>query len=68
MSEHYTMIKLAGECRRAGHDLVRTGNRDVKEGFLLICRTCKIAYDMPSAETLFAELERGEIEDLKERG
>jgi len=67
MGEHYTMMKLAGECRRAGHDLERKGNRDVQKGFLLICRTCNIAYDMPSAETLFAELSRSEIKDLLER-
>jgi len=66
MGEHYTMMKLAGKCRRAGHDLERKVNRDVQKGFLLICRTCKVAYDIPSAETLFAELSRSEIEDLKE--
>jgi len=65
-SEAYTMMKLAAKCRRAGHDLVRGGNPDVQTGFVLVCRTCKVAYDIPSADTLFAELSKEEVKDLME--
>ncbi len=65
-SEAYTMMNLSNQCRKAGHDLIRTGNRDVQKGFLLSCRTCKIVYDMPTADQLFEQLSRQEIENLME--
>ncbi len=61
MGELYTMLKLADKCVKAGHDCVRMGNRDVEKGFLLICRTCKIAYDMPSKDQLFAEVDQDKM-------
>lgn len=65
-SEAYTMMKLAGKCNREGHRLTRTGNPDVHAGFVLVCHTCKIAYDMPTADQLFEQLSRQEIENLME--
>jgi len=66
-SEAYTMMKLSIQCRKAGHDLIRTANRDVQKGFLLICRTCKIAHDIPTQDQLFEQLSKEEIKSLMEQ-
>jgi len=65
-SEAYTMMKLSAKCRWASHDLIRKGNPDVQTGFVLICRTCKVAYDTPSSGDLFTELSKEELKDLME--
>jgi len=58
MGKLYDLLKLGSNCINAGHDCIRMGNRDVEQRHVLICRTCKIAYDIPSKEELLAEIDR----------
>jgi len=58
MGEMYDLLVLGHNCIDAGHDCIRMGNKDVEKGFVLICRTCKITYDIPTKEDLFAEVDR----------
>jgi len=64
MGELYDLLELMHNCTSAGHDCIRMGNKDVEKGFVLICRTCKIAYDVPTKEDLFAEVDRDVAEGL----